>query len=95
MAAGMLPPCDMAVRTCRRGVWRQVYISQNFWFDHLFFKNQKYIYIYIKFRDGLMLTKQYGAASCPSKMDHTSETDSSEKIRITNSEFSATLNKLV
>jgi hypothetical protein len=42
-----------------------------------------------------MLTKQYGAASCPSKMDHTSETDSSEKIRITNSEFSATLNKLV
>jgi hypothetical protein len=38
MATGMLPPCDMAACTCRREVWRQMYISRNFWFDHLFSK---------------------------------------------------------
>jgi hypothetical protein len=29
----------------RREVWRQMYISQNFWFDHLFFENQSKINI--------------------------------------------------
>jgi hypothetical protein len=32
-----------AVGTCRRGVWRQMYISRNFWFEHLFFENQRKI----------------------------------------------------
>jgi hypothetical protein len=36
-----LPPGGTAVGTCRRGVWRQIYISRNFWFVHLFFENQK------------------------------------------------------
>jgi hypothetical protein len=31
----------MTVGTCRRGVWRHMYISRNFWFEHLFFENQK------------------------------------------------------
>jgi hypothetical protein len=25
--------------SCRCGVWREMYISRNFWFDHLFFEN--------------------------------------------------------
>jgi hypothetical protein len=48
MAAGMLPPCDIAAGTCRRGVWRQVYISRNFWFDHLFFENQRIFFCIIR-----------------------------------------------
>jgi hypothetical protein len=43
MAAGMLPPCAMAAGNYCRRVWRQMYISRNFWFGHLFFENQRKI----------------------------------------------------
>jgi hypothetical protein len=41
MLAGMLPPRDMAAGTCCLGVWSQMYIPQNFWFNHLFFQKSK------------------------------------------------------
>jgi hypothetical protein len=58
LAGRVLAPCRAAlppeVLSCRRHAtrrqpWQQMYISQIFWFVHLFFENQRRKYILKKF----------------------------------------------